>query len=88
MTRLVVKNSIDAALMNMKDRKQVEINEVMETKHDRLTVHDLLRLFGNVGEDGEGRPFIFPSDENKEPEHLRVPSTDEDDEMQYMGNEA
>ena len=87
MLRLVVKNTIDGALMAMKDRKQVEIDEVMESK-DKLTVQDLMRLFGKVGEDGEGRPFIFPERDGTVPDHLRLANVDEDDEEQFMGNEA
>lgn len=86
MLRLIVKNTIDTAMMAMKQRKQMEIDEIMEMKKDSISVHDLLRLFGNVGEDSEGRPFIF-ADEDDEPEHLRLPAIDEEDEMQFMGNE-
>ena len=89
LTRIVVKNSIDAAMMAMKERKQAEINEVMNDskRKESLSVHDLMRLFGPVGEDGEGRPFIFPSQEAMESEHLRLANIDEEDEEQVMGNE-
>ena len=59
-------------------------------RKDAPTVHDLLRLFGNqVGEDGEGRPFIFAEegDELDEGEHTRLANIDEEDEEQFMGNE-
>jgi len=58
-------------------------------RKDTPTVHDLLRLFGNqVGEDGEGRPFIFAEGgELDDGEHLRLPNNDEEDEGQFMGNE-
>lgn len=89
MTRLVVKNTIDAALVAIKERKQMEIDEVMDDskRREKLSVHDLLRLFGPVGEDEEGKPFIF-ADGNDEggPEHLRLANIDEDDEEQRMGN--
>lgn len=87
--RVVVKNSIDAAMMAMKERKQKEIDEVMQDakKKDDLTVQDLMRLFGQVGDDGEGRPFIFPDQDDLEPEHLRLANVDEEDEERFMGNE-
>lgn len=88
MTRFVVKNTIDAAMMQMKERKQVEIDEVMDDskRNEKLTVEDLMRLFGNVGQDGEGRSFIFAEGDDED-EHLRLPNIDSEDEEQMMGNE-
>lgn len=47
-------------------------------------------LAGDVGEDGEGRPFIFAQGADRfdegEPAHLRL-APDEDDEDAFMGNE-
>jgi hypothetical protein len=68
MTRFVVKNTIDSAMMSMKERKQLEIDgkhgsgplvfeivaksdiEVMDgsKRDDKLTVHELMELFGPV----------------------------------------
>ena len=91
MTRFVVKNTIDCAMMAMKERKQIEIDEVMNSSkmREKLSVEDLMRLFGKVGEDDEGKPFIFADGPNgyDEDEHLRVPRPDEDDEERFMGNE-
>lgn len=92
MTRFVIKNTIDAAMMAMKDRKDKEIEEVMDDakRKKRPSIHDLMRLFGPVGEDGEGKPFIFADDQHDEgdPEHLRLANDDEEDEDMPMGNEA
>ncbi|KAK5741928.1 hypothetical protein LTR17_003676 [Elasticomyces elasticus] len=88
--RIVVKNTVDAAMMDMKERKQIEIDGAMDDSKGKgdLPVSELLRLFGDVGEDAEGRPFIFAeSDGLPNQEHLRVPNHDEDDEAQMMADE-
>ncbi|EME40686.1 hypothetical protein DOTSEDRAFT_177817 [Dothistroma septosporum NZE10] len=87
MTRFVIRNSIDAAMMAVKDRKQVEIDAVMENSSKQsLSVNDLMRLFGNkVGEDNDGRPFIFPDAEDDE-EWLHR-EDDEENEDNDMGND-
>lgn len=58
-------------------------------RKETLSVQDLMRLFGEVREDGEGKPFIFAqepdADEGKE--HLRYARADSDDEEVFMGNE-
>jgi SNF2 family DNA or RNA helicase len=70
--RFVVKNSIDAALMSIKERKQLEIDEIMDSAKlkEKLSVKELMSLFGEVGEDEEGRAFIFADED--ENEHLRI----------------
>ncbi|KAK0864308.1 hypothetical protein LTR87_015838 [Friedmanniomyces endolithicus] len=86
--KFVVRNTIDAAMMAMKERKQVEIDEAMSDSRKRdLSVKDLMKLFGPVEEDEEGHPFIFAEVDDGE-EHLRVPNLDEEDEEQGMGDEA
>ncbi|KAK4895443.1 hypothetical protein LTR27_006507 [Elasticomyces elasticus] len=90
--RIVVKNTVDAAMMDMKERKQIEIDGAMDDSKGKgdLPVSELLRLFGEpLGEDAEGRPFIWAQDDGAgNQEHLRVPNLDEKDEAQMMGNEA
>ena len=75
----------------MTDFVQIEIDEVMNNSKmkQKLSVEDLMRLFGDVHEDDEGKPFIFAegTDQYDEGEHLRLPNTDEEDEEQFMGNE-
>ncbi|KAF2772880.1 P-loop containing nucleoside triphosphate hydrolase protein [Teratosphaeria nubilosa] len=88
MTRFVIKNSIDAAMMAMQERKQIEIDEVMNDakKADKLTVNDLMRLFGEVREI-DGKAFIFADvDETNTEEHLRLPDVDEEDENHFLAN--
>jgi hypothetical protein len=54
---------------------------------ERVDVKDLMRLFGEVGEDDEGLPFIF-ADEDQKAEHLRVLADSDDEEGGVMGDEA
>ncbi|KAK5160796.1 hypothetical protein LTS14_001809 [Recurvomyces mirabilis] len=85
---LVVKNTIDAAMVAMKERKQVEIDEIMEDpkRNERPTSAQLMKLFGPVGEE-DGHPFIFPNGEDEDNAHLRVPNVDKEDETRELGNE-
>ncbi|TKA83177.1 hypothetical protein B0A55_00717 [Friedmanniomyces simplex] len=89
--KFVVRNTIDAAMVDMKERKQIEIDEAMSDSRKRdMSVKDLLKLFGPVEEDDEGHPFIFAegNEHDEEEEHLRVPNLDKEDEGQAMGDEA
>ncbi|KAK3619865.1 hypothetical protein LTR56_023759 [Elasticomyces elasticus] len=87
--RMVVKNTVDAAMMDMKERKQIEIDGAMDDSKGRdLPVSELLRLFGDVGEDADGKPFIWAQDDGAgNQEYLRVPNHDKEDEAQMMGDE-
>ncbi|KAK5748859.1 hypothetical protein LTS12_021097 [Elasticomyces elasticus] len=87
--RMVVKNTVDAAMMDMKERKQIEIDGAMDDSKGRdLPVSELLRLFGDVGEDAEGKPFIWAQDDGAgNQEHLRMPNLDMDDEARVMADE-
>lgn len=69
-------------------RKEKEIKAVMDDQKRKevLDVNDLMRLFGEVGEDEEGVPFIYTQSDGDE--HLRRPNRDSDDEAGYMGNDA
>ncbi|KAF2645627.1 hypothetical protein P280DRAFT_531914 [Massarina eburnea CBS 473.64] len=62
LTRLVVKDSVDERLIQMQDKKQKEIDEVMEDKNQSvgaMSLRDLMRLFGNLQDDEKGRPYIL-----------------------------
>jgi len=75
-------------MMAMKEKKQLEIDEAMSDSRKReMSIKDLMKLFGPVDEDDEGRPFIFAEVDDSE-EHLRVPNLDKEDEEQDMGDEA
>jgi hypothetical protein len=86
MSRLCVKNTIDQRLIAMQDRKQKEIDGVMENKGEwksryvffveprawkhladtclRMNIRELMRLFGNLDEDSDGKPFIMVDNPN------------------------
>jgi hypothetical protein len=74
MTRLVIKNTIDQSMMDLKERKRMEIDEVMsaEKLKDKLSVTDLMQLFNPIGEDEEGMPFIFADEELEHPSGLNA----------------
>ncbi|KAI6861693.1 hypothetical protein KC338_g6497 [Hortaea werneckii] len=87
MIRFVVSKTIDSAMMAMKERKTEEIDQVMEEarKKDLPDVSELLRLFGEVGEDDEGHAFIFV-DDPKENEARHAESEGENEEG-FLANE-
>ncbi|CAI6332506.1 unnamed protein product [Periconia digitata] len=61
LTRLCVKNTVDERLIAMQERKQREIDAIMEDKGkttSSMSIRDLMRLFGNLDEDEAGNPFI------------------------------
>ena len=55
-------------------------------RREKLSVQDLMGLFGDVGEEG-GKPFIFAESADREDQYLRLANVDEEDEEQFMGNE-
>ncbi|OAG09882.1 uncharacterized protein CC84DRAFT_1160928 [Paraphaeosphaeria sporulosa] len=63
LTRFCVKNTVDERLIQMQERKEKEIDSVMKddagAKARKMGIRDLMRLFGSVGDDEEGRPFIL-----------------------------
>ncbi|KAJ4379678.1 hypothetical protein N0V86_004860 [Didymella sp. IMI 355093] len=62
MTRMCVRETVDERLIEMQKNKQKEIDDVMDDRGKRtknLDIADLMRLFGNIEEDGEGRSFIM-----------------------------
>ncbi|KAF2129498.1 hypothetical protein P153DRAFT_340405 [Dothidotthia symphoricarpi CBS 119687] len=62
MSRLCVKDTVDQRLIEMQERKQKEIDNVMEDggkRTDKMDIRDLMRLFGNLDNDSEGKPFIM-----------------------------
>jgi hypothetical protein len=63
LTRFCVKNSVDERLIEMQERKEKEIDSVMKedagAKASKMGIRDLMRLFGNIRDDEEGRPFIM-----------------------------
>ncbi|KAH7115996.1 DNA repair protein-like protein rad5 [Dendryphion nanum] len=62
MTRFCVKDTVDEHLIRMQERKQAEIDTVMEDggkTSKRMGLKDLMRLFGPITVDSTGKPFIL-----------------------------
>ena len=76
--------------MQVKERKQIEIDELMNNSklREKLTVQDLMRLFGKVEEDGEGKPFIFADERSDDIDGIpRLADLDEDNEFGFMNTD-
>ena len=60
-TRLVVKNTVDERLQNMQDSKQEKIGAAIDDSKmlDKLSLEELMRLFGPVKVGEDRRPFIL-----------------------------
>ena len=67
-TRLIVRGTVDERLDAMQMEKDKAIGQALETDKNiaAFTVKELMKLFGPVMEDQEGRAFILVDDE-KEP---------------------
>ncbi|KAH6882752.1 DNA repair protein-like protein rad5 [Alternaria rosae] len=67
MSRLCVRNTVDETLIDMQDRKDKEIAAIMEDDGKTMKKMDtrtLMRLFGNLEEDPDGKPFIMVDNPN------------------------
>ncbi|KAE9984365.1 hypothetical protein EG328_008851 [Venturia inaequalis] len=68
MTRFVVEKTVDENMIRMQERKQKEIDSVMDNDQQRkLTIPELLRLFGDVDDDENGDPFIMVNNRDTRP---------------------
>ena len=74
--------------MQVKERKQIEIDELMNNSklREKLNIQDLMRLFGKVEEDEEGKPFIF-ADERSDDGFPRLADLDVDNEFRFMNSD-
>ncbi|MCJ1402525.1 hypothetical protein MMC11_005745 [Xylographa trunciseda] len=67
-TRFVVKNTVDEKLQNMQIDKQADIDSAMGddgTRQAKLSLSELIRLFGPVHKDGTHKEFIIVDDEHE-----------------------
>ena len=67
-TRFVVKNTVDEKLQLMQDDKQEAIDAAMGddgTRLAKLSLGELMRLFGPVQEDATHKEFIIVDDEDE-----------------------
>ena len=69
MTRLAAAGTVDEHILRLQRRKDGEIVSVMGERglNRSLPVAELLRLFGEVGEDENGNPFVYPEGEGPPP---------------------
>ncbi|OJD35651.1 dna repair protein rad5 [Diplodia corticola] len=82
MTRFAVAGTIDEKLINMQVAKQEQIDRVMGDSgepRENLTMHQMMRLFGPVKEDEQGRSFVIVEDRETLP-RFNADSEDEGDE--------
>jgi hypothetical protein len=65
MTHLCVKNTIDAAIYALQGSKQENIDAALDDsqRKEKITVGELMGLFGRVDTDEDGTPFIFAHDD-------------------------
>lgn len=72
MTRLIAANTVDEQMVQMQQRKETEINGVMvsERLKKKLTLTELMGLFGKVGEDEQGRSFILVEEQKRRVERF------------------
>ena len=75
MTRIVIENTVDQKLLDMQDDKARIIKEAMGEDGKRvkkLSMKDLMRLFGTLSEDDDedGPEFIIVEDEPNSTAHL------------------
>lgn len=93
LSRLVVKNTIDEAIMALQESKQIDIDAAMEEsrKTSKLNPEELLGLFGKVTKDDKGRPFVFAhhgDDEGQEAQRLQpAPEHSSDEEGDGIMND-
>ena len=66
MTRLVVRGTVDAKMQEIKETKQIEIDNIlnMHQRKQRLSVQELLCLFGDVDDEDE-TPFVYPTSDER-----------------------
>ena len=64
-TRFVVRNTVDEKLKEMQEDKQIAIQKAMDQSPGKLTLTDLMRLFGPVQEGADRKPFIIVDDDDE-----------------------
>jgi hypothetical protein len=68
MARILIRNSIDTAIMALQESKQISIDSVMNSsgRNEKIGLSELMQLFGWVEQDKQGRPYIFAHGEGGE----------------------
>ncbi|KAI9821629.1 MAG: hypothetical protein M1827_002210 [Pycnora praestabilis] len=83
-SRFVVANTVDEKLQNMQDGKQIAIGAAMGDNGNRpgkLSLTQLMKLFGPVEEDAEHRAFIIADDDDEYERTVPTIIIDDDDNI-------
>lgn len=81
MVRMVVTNSIDDKLLALQERKDKEIGSIMkEELNKKMTMKDLMDLFGVVGSNDRSREYVINSQDRDPapPEHVMITEDNEE----------
>ena len=66
LARMFAKNTVDERILKLQQKKQENIDAVMDPdvtfKKTKMTIKELLGLFGNVSQDDKGRYFLVPEE--------------------------
>lgn len=83
MIRFMVHNTVDTQIQTMQERKELEISTVMSEsgRYTRYSIPELLRLFGPLGEDEEGKQFVYVDDKTAQRGPGRVLHDGEDEDI-------
>ncbi|KAL8832225.1 MAG: hypothetical protein Q9191_000395 [Dirinaria sp. TL-2023a] len=72
-TRFIVQDTVDEKLIEMQERKREEISKAMDENKilQKMTVQELMELFGPVKTDNDGAPFIYVEEDlDSDSDHL------------------
>lgn len=66
-TRFIVKNTVDEKIENLQREKALAIAEVIDNPNvkEKVSLPELMGLFGRVVDDADGKPFIVAEDESE-----------------------
>ncbi|KAL6719078.1 hypothetical protein ACLMJK_003313 [Lecanora helva] len=88
LTRFVIKDTIDERLLRMQKRKDRIIEAAMDdrTVLSKLTLEDMMQLFGDVAYNDNAKPFIYTDDDpEKETSVWPMHPEEEDDPVAWAG---
>ena len=85
LSRFVIKDTVDERLLQLQSKKDKIIGAAMDDRSvlSKLTIEDMLRLFGNVVHDQNSQPFIFTEEDPEIASMVPPPSTEEEDTVAW-----
>ena len=80
----MIKDTVDERLLKMQRRKDKIIEAAMDDRSvlSKLTIEDMLQLFGDVVHDQDSKPFIF-TEEDPEIASMMPPASMEEDTVAW-----